>query len=60
MVQRSKPPRPWSWVSHGTVPLRPVVWWGCGTVPLPPLWCGGVCVCVAGCVVQSSMVWWVW
>ena len=52
-------PRPWSWVSHSTVPLPPcgvvgvwycplplpVVWWGCGTVPPPPCGVVGVWYC---------------
>ena len=42
MVQRSKPPppRPWSWVSHSTVPLPPCGVVGVWYCPPSPLWCG--------------------
>ena len=64
MVQRSNPPRPWSWVSHSTVPFPLVVWWGCGTEPLFSLWCGeggvvrgGDSVCMT---IYIYMAWWGW
>ena len=72
-VQRSNPPRPWSWVSHSTFPPPPpmvrygvvlspspppVVWYGVVLSP-SPLWCGMVWY---GVVLSPSppVVWYVW
>ena len=44
-------PRPWSWVSHSTVPLPPVVvWWGV---------CGAGCV-GGGCNVCMTIYIYIW
>ena len=52
-VPTPSPPRPWSWVSHSTVPLPPL-WCGGGVVlSPPPLWCGG------GLVLYGWLVWYV-